>query len=259
MALRIACDLDGTLADMERALQREAERLFGPDIDLAVRKAGVADAADDEEMDSRAPISEETLRLKADATSDRVEANATFIGADGVRKRSLTGRQMRQLWSHVRRFDNFWMTLEEIEPGAVARLAALASLHGWEVIFLTQRPPTAGDTAQAQSQRWLAAHGFEFPSVYVMSGSRGRVADALRLDAVSDDRYENCVDVAADSKARPILIARRDLPDNPSGASSLGITVVRSFAEALEILLQLTAQRGATRSLINRVRAAIGI
>ncbi len=34
MALRIACDLDGTLADMEAALQREAERLFGPGVGL---------------------------------------------------------------------------------------------------------------------------------------------------------------------------------------------------------------------------------
>jgi hypothetical protein len=36
--LRVACDLDGTVADMENALQREAERLFGPDIIL--RPAG---------------------------------------------------------------------------------------------------------------------------------------------------------------------------------------------------------------------------
>ena len=33
MSLRIACDLDGTLADMESALQREAERIFGNDVD----------------------------------------------------------------------------------------------------------------------------------------------------------------------------------------------------------------------------------
>jgi hypothetical protein len=34
MALRLACDLDGTVADMDAALQREARRLFGPDVDL---------------------------------------------------------------------------------------------------------------------------------------------------------------------------------------------------------------------------------
>ena len=30
MPLRIGCDLDGTLADLDSAFQREAERLFGP-------------------------------------------------------------------------------------------------------------------------------------------------------------------------------------------------------------------------------------
>ena len=38
MPLRIACDLDGTVADMDAALQREAERLFGPDV--SVRTSG---------------------------------------------------------------------------------------------------------------------------------------------------------------------------------------------------------------------------
>jgi hypothetical protein len=245
MALRIACDLDGTLADMESALQREAERLFGADVDLRARDAVVPDSADDEDANPPTLTPEQPVNLNVDSAS--------------VGRRPLTDRQMRQLWRHVRRLDNFWMTLEEIEPGAVGRLAALASLHGWDVIFLTQRPPTAGDTAQTQSQRWLAAHGFEFPSVYVMSGSRGKVADALRLDAVIDDRPENCLDVAADSKARPVLISRREAASAPPGASSLGITVVHSFAEALEILLQLMAQRSNTRSLVSRVRAAIGI
>ena len=35
----------------------------------------------------------------------------------------------------------------------------------WEVIFLTTRPSTAGELVQLQSQRWLAAHGFQYPSV----------------------------------------------------------------------------------------------
>ena len=243
MALRIACDLDGTLADMERALQREAERLFGADVCLRAQGADVADEAETE----------------ANPASRDTEANSTWTGAEGSRKRPLTDRQMRQLWTHVRGVDNFWTTLEEIEPGAVARLGALGSLHGWEVIFLTRRPATAGDTAQVQSQRWLAANGFEFPSVYVMNGARGKLADTLRLDAVIDDRPENCLDVAADSKARPILVSRRDSPGAPPGASGLGITVVRSFSEALEKLLQVSDQRTGPRSLVSRMRAVMGI
>ena len=39
------------------------------------------------------------------------------------------------------------------------------------------------------------------PSVFVMNGSRGKLAAALHLDAVIDDRSENCLDVVVDSKA----------------------------------------------------------
>ena len=60
---------------------------------------------------------------------------------------------------------------------------ALAAANRWEILFLTQRPTTAGDTAQVQSQRWLRAQGFDMPSVFVMNGSRGKLAAALHLDA----------------------------------------------------------------------------
>jgi hypothetical protein len=224
MALRIACDLDGTLANMEAALQREAEELFGG----GVRLRGItvpADEADEE--------------------------------ADAVDGPGLTARQMRRLWEHVRQVENFWLTLPEIEPGTVARLAAFAALHGWEILFLTQRPATAGETAQVQTQRWLEAHGFELPSVYVMNGSRGKVADALRLDAVLDDRPENCLDVVADSKARAFLVWRGDPTAVPAGASRLGIETVFSLAEALTQLEQLTVRRQRPEGLVGRLRAAL--
>src|SRR5262249_13897754 len=122
--------------------------------------------------------------------------------------RPLSARELRRLWQHVAGIDNFWMSLGEVEPGAVARLSALAAQHRWDIIFLTQRPSSAGETTQVQSQRWLKAHGFDLPSVMVMRGSRGRVASALSLDVVLDDRPENCLDVIADSKAKPFLIWR---------------------------------------------------
>jgi hypothetical protein len=93
----------------------------------------------------------------------------------------MTPRQERRLWELVRAIENFWESLPEIEPGMVARLNALASGRGWEVIFLTKRPATKGVTAQLQTQRWLEAHGFALPSVYVVQGSRGAIAAALGL------------------------------------------------------------------------------
>jgi hypothetical protein len=237
MALRIACDLDGTLADMDTALQREAERLFGPGVDLRANGGAGKGAAGD------------TVRLKPDATT------AQSRGANTGR-RGLTRVELRQLWAHVGTIENFWTTLQEIEPGAVAKLAALASLHGWEVIFLTQRPASAGDTAQLQSQRWLEAHGFRYPSVFVLNGSRGRVADALALDAVVDDRPENCLDVVSDSKATSILIWR-DVRPTPPTLARLPIVTTRSFAEAVEQLQRLMPP--IPSGLVARVRRAVGV
>jgi hypothetical protein len=239
MALRIACDLDGTLADMEAALQREVEMLFGPEVDL---RGG-----------STLPLAPLQSPSGFDAPTD---APAAPVPAA---RRPLTDRERRKLWSHVATIENFWRGLREIEPGAVARLAAVAAAHRWEVIFLTQRPGGAGDTAQRQSQEWLRANGFELPSVFVMNGSRGKVADAFALDAVVDDRPDNCLDVVTDSTARALLVWRDEPGTVPPGAKRTGITVVFGFNEALDQLERLTAQRQKPESVLGRVRNAIGI
>src|SRR5581483_6396016 len=145
----------------------------------------------------------------------------------------LTRKEFSRLWRHVESIDGFWESLTEIEPGAVARLAAIAAERRWEVIFLTRRPPSEGATAQVQSQRWLEAHGFRLPSAFVVQGSRGKIAAALALDVVVDDRPENCMDVIADSHARAILVWRHGMSAEPQAAARLGIPVVRSVAECL--------------------------
>jgi hypothetical protein len=243
MGLRIACDLDGTLADMEAALQREAERLFGPGVSLRGAKVPAVEeppAADDAPDDPARVMS-------APPTAD-----------SGPAKTGLASQQMRRLWEHVLQIEDFWHTLSEIEPGSVARLAQLASRHKWEVLFLTQRPASAGRTAQLQSQRWLEAHGFQLPSVYVMTGSRGRVADALALDVVVDDRPENCFDVVSDSNARAVLVWRDSPASVPADARRLRIEPVFSMAEALDLLEQSArAQRPA--GFVDRLRAAMGL
>lgn len=250
MSLRIACDLDGTLADMTAALQREAERLFGPGVDLRARVV-VPRAGEAEEQPA------EGDPPPAGAGSPSGVGTESASGAPATRP--LTDREFARLWAHVRAIENFWTTLSEIEPGAVGRLAALARTHGWEVLFLTQRPGTQGETTQRQSQRWLQAHGFDCPSVFVMNGSRGRVAEALGLDAVIDDRPENCLDVATDARARPILVWRADPSTAPAAAARFGITVVHSFAEALDVLVAMMPAPAERQGLLSRVRAAIGL
>jgi hypothetical protein len=150
----------------------------------------------------------------------------------------LTARQQTRLWQRVRDTRNFWESLKEHEPGIVRRLQHLAYQRRWDVLFVTQRPSTAGRTAQVQSQRWLRRHGFDLPAVYTTEGSRGSIAAALTLDAHIDDRLENCVDVTSDSKARSILVWRDEESYTPisKGAHKLGIAVVHTVAEALTLL-----------------------
>jgi hypothetical protein len=171
----------------------------------------------------------------------------------------MTSRQQRRLWQHVESIENFWETLADFEPGVIQRLAAIAAERRWEVIFLTKRPETVGATAQLQSQRWLQSKGFTLPSVYVVQGSRGRIAAALGLDIVVDDRPENCLDVVVDSKARAILVWRDDEKQLPAAARRLGIGVVKTVGECLDILTQLDAKPRDQPGMIDRVKRLLGL
>jgi hypothetical protein len=227
MSLRLGFDLDGVLADMNAALLREALRLF-PGLEARpadIRAPAPDPAASEEEPGETAPLS---LRL--------------------------TDRQERQLWDAVRQIPNFWETLQETEPGIIARLAATAAARRWEVMFLTSRPRTAGDIVQVQSQRWLSRHGFELPSLYVVSTSRGRIAQALGLDVVVDDRPENCLDVAIESKARAILIWRDEENAVPTSARRLGIGGVSTVAACLDLLVAADDPDQADGTLMDRLK-----
>lgn len=227
MPLRIAFDMDGVLADMERALAREAEAASG---------------------DAAAPNPREPPDEGGDAPAD----------APPPTRLRLTPRQERRLWARIAARENFWESLDEQEPGAVARLHTAAIAGRWEVMFLTSRPPTAGAPAQLQTQRWLAARGFPLPSVYVVAGSRGRIADALDLDVVVDDRPENCLEVVAHSRARAILVWRAGEHELPDAAKRLGIAVVSTVDRCVEILSQEDARPPRT-GMLDRVMRRLGL
>src|SRR5262249_35466491 len=121
-------------------------------------------------------------------------------------------------------------------------------------------PETSGATAQTQSYRWLVAHGFNEPSVFVVHGSRGRIAAALQLDALVDDRPENCLDVAVDSSARAILVWRGDEDKVPASARQLGIGAVSSIHECLDILEVLDDQKGQDGlGIVERLKRLLGL
>jgi hypothetical protein len=246
--LRLAFDLDGVLADMDGELLRQAEVLFGTSIARRLEGPGTDKA-------SLSPPESKDL-----PPTDPPEPDTNGKTADhDVSTLPLTARQERRLWRHVASIENFWETLKETEPGIVARLAALATAGRWEIIFLTKRPATSGATAQLQSQRWLAAKGFKMPSVFVVQGSRGRIAAALGLDFVVDDRPENCLDVVVDSRARSILVWRDSQGPLPGAAKRLGIGVVKSVEECLSILAQLDERDAERSTVMDRVMRLLGL
>jgi len=248
MALRIAFDLDGVLADMESELARQAEMLFGDAIARRVED-GAPESAPATDPAEAPSTSEEQPQAAAETANENVPP---------LLKLKMTLRQQRRLWKHVESIENFWGTLKELEPGVIERLAAIAAERRWEIIFLTKRPQSVGATAQVQSQRWLQAKGFPLPSVFVVQGSRGRIAAALGIDIVVDDRPENCLDVVVDSKARAILVWRDDEKNLPAAARRLGIGVVKTVDECLDILIQLDPP-AEQPGVIDRVKRLLGL
>src|SRR5262245_62072308 len=247
--------MDGVLADMEGELVRQAEMLFGrpmplrpPDRDVSSSASATLNGSGPGETPP--PESTSPAQAAAEALPDNVPPLIRI---------NMSTRQQRKLWHHVESIENFWQTLNETEPGIVARLASVATERRWEVIFLTKRPETAGATAQLQSQRWLESKGFRLPSVYVVKGSRGRIAASLGLDIVIDDRPENCLDVVVDSRARAILVWRDDEKLLPGAARRLGSGVVKSVGECLDILTKVDSKEQESAGVVDRVKRLLGL
>ncbi len=233
--MRIAFDLDGTIADLHTPFARAALGLF-PELDpAAMARPQVGASPPDDEGGESAEESESGASLDVPLTSQQASA----------------------VWRALESIENFWETLDEIEHGSIARLAALAEERRWEVIFVTSRPRARGRTVQRQSQRWLERLGFPLPSVYVVHGSRGRIAEALALDVVVDDRPENCLDVVLESRAGSILVWRGQETGVPASAKRMGIAVVPTIARALDALADV--ERGGDGGLVDRLRRAFGL
>lgn len=251
MPLRIAFDLDGVLADMESELVRQAEILFGDSMTRRLPQRPGADPAASADAPEPPTDAGDSAQAAAEPLADPVPP---------LLKLNMSPRQQRKLWRHVESIENFWGTLAELEPGVIRRLASVAAERRWEIIFLTKRPQSAGTTAQIQTQRWLESKGFPLPSVFVVQGSRGRIAAALGLDIVVDDRPENCLDVVVDSKARAILVWRQDQNQLPAAARRLGIGVVASVDECLDILVQIDSPQAREQpTVMARVMRLLGL
>ena len=193
-------------------------------------------------------------KLSAGEPEPTVEPSAAEAPFDTLHLRGAS----REVWRRLTAIENFWETLDEIESGSVQQLADLARTRRWEIIFLTSRPDSAGDSVQVQSQRWLEEKGFVLPSVFVTKGSRGKIASALALDLVVDDNPENCLDIATTSDARAILVWRGTTEVVPSSARRLGVGSVTTVGECLARLDEADRSKRGT-GFQAAVRRALGL
>ena len=236
--MRIAFDLDGVLADLHTPFVSTALKLF-PELDAAAIRTADVGASPPADPDTETPATDLTA-------------------VPSLVSRPVSRRQAEAIWRDITRRENFWEGLNEIESGAIARLAALVETRRWEVVFVTSRPASDGRTVQRQSQRWLSRLGFPMPSVFVMHGSRGRLASALDLDVVVDDRPENCLDVVLESKAGAVLIWRGPQETVPASARRLGIAVAPTVARCLDTIIEAEESKSGG-SLLDRLRSLFGL
>lgn len=218
MALRVAFDLDGVLADFHTAFREAARQVLGSSLEA-----------------SEAP--------------------------DTVAIERISSRALRRVWRHVLRTPNWWAKVPPYEPTQIRRLAALSRERKWEVVFMTRRPETAGEPVQFQTQWWLERQGFLLPAVVTVLGSRGELANALRLDLVVDDDLHNCLEVVSSSRAKALLLLRGPADETlrrQVAAHQIGL--VPSLEEALDVLLRaeelLLSQRGRVLRLLDWFKPA---
>jgi hypothetical protein len=170
----------------------------------------------------------------------RGEVDDDFDPGDSPQGQSpLSPDDVRRVWDHIAKAPNWWMAIDAYEPDQIARLYSLTRAAGWEVFFLTKRPPSAGDSVQFQTQWWIERFGFYLPSVLTVPGSRGDVANALRLDLLVDDQLINCVEVVSASPTKAILMQRQYDSTARDHATSRGIGVVATMADALGVVERL--------------------
>src|SRR5262245_34983271 len=187
----------------------------------------------------------------ADFRTAFLDLAAEVLGPDAIRSKSapmpelnsVSAADAKRVWKVITDTSNWWLGLKAYEPDQIARLYQLARQFRWEVSFLTTRIPTAGDSVQFQSQEWLETHGFYLPAVVTVPGSRGEVANALRLDVVVDDQFLNTLEVVSSSQSKAILMLQMGdkTPDQTLElqATDRGIGVMYKLEDAIEVLLHL--------------------
>ena len=166
---------------------------------------------------------------------------------------TLSNQELKRIWARIMRTPNWWTTVKPYEPGQIRRLYQLARELRWEVVFMTKRPITRGEPVQFQTQHWLEQQGFHYPAVVTVPGSRGELANALRLDIIVDDQLFNCLDVVTGSHTKALLLSREGDAAAEQQATARGIGVVRTLEETIDAMRALDQVQGERKGRLQRL------
>ena len=157
--MRIGCDVDGVLADFNRAF-----------------------------------IERVALVTRRDLFPPRPFEISTWNYPESY---GYTSKEVSMVWAGIKRDPIFWSSLSAYSGtfDAISLLRLREWTRGDEVYFITARP---GYRPKFQTELWLRANSGDptwTPTVLISSDKAG-CAGALRLDKYIDDRIENVVSVA---------------------------------------------------------------
>lgn len=145
------------------------------------------------------------------------------------RAAGLAKEDENRVWDKIKNSDSFWQNLPQYK-GTESFLWHLMDLcsNNHDVYFITSRP---GDTAKAQTERWIKYAGFEiFPTVLI-SKEKGLCAKALKLTHYIDDKNENVADVLqASPETKTFMLAR------PWNQEQLGAPRIAELKEFVRVL-----------------------
>ena len=234
--MRIAFDLDGVLADLHTPFTETAIRLF-PELDRSAMRAPDVAAS---------PV---------DESQDWLEAPSVAA----MRAVPISRRQSDAVWKHLAGVSDFWEGLAEIESGAIRRLASTRGRTPMGRAVHHEPSVSAGADGAAPEPAVARADGVQICRACTWcTRSRGRVAAALNLDVVIDDRPDNCLDVVLESKAGAVLIWRGAQATVPVSAKRLGIAVSPTVADCLDLVTEAEDTK-AEGSLLDKMRRVFGL
>ena len=107
----------------------------------------------------------------------------------------LTKEQNDGIWKKIISTPNFWESLYLAEGASYNDMQKLASIPSIDLVFITARAATLGDSVQLQSAVWLHHNlGLAYPTV-IVDNNKGPIAAALKLGYFIDDRPKNCLEI----------------------------------------------------------------